>query len=122
MSQVIPWVKSIGQQGIVLELCGQLDTAYNTREEVDNSEQQMLVLQQKNQSFVVYYTEFEYSLIAADGVLWLNRVKRLFLESGFLKELRAALILVEKPENFEDYVAVVRRVAIDLEWGYSKGH
>ena len=46
----------------------------------------------------------------------------MFLESGFLKELRAALIPVEKPENFEAYVAVVRRVALDLERGHSKGH
>jgi hypothetical protein len=57
-----------------------------------------------------------------DRVLWPNRVKRLFLESGFLKELRAALIPVEKPKNFEGYVTIVRRVALDLERGYSKGY
>jgi len=50
-----------------------------------------------------------------DGVLWPNRVKRLFLESGFLKELRIALIPVEKPENFEGYIAIIRRVVLDLE-------
>jgi len=44
----------------------------------------------------------------------------LFLESGFLKELRTALIPVEKPEKFEDYVAVVRRVVMDLERGRGK--
>jgi hypothetical protein len=44
------------------------------------------------------------------------------LESGFSKELRAALIPVEKPENFEGYVTIIRRVALDLERGYSKGH
>jgi len=71
---------------------------------------------------VVYFTEFERSLIATDRVLWLNRVKRLFLESGFLKELRVALILVEKLENFEGYVTIVRRVVLDLEQGYSKGY
>ena len=120
LSQVTPWVKSVGQQGTVSELCGQLDAAYDTREEVDNGERQMLVLQQKNRSFAVYYAEFERSLIAADGVLWPERVKRLFLESGFSKELRAALIPVEKPEKFEDYVAVVRRVAMDLERGRGK--
>jgi hypothetical protein len=64
---------------------------------------------------MVYFTEFERSLIAADRVLWLNQVKRLFLESGFSKELRAALIPVEKPENFEGYVTIIRRVALDLE-------
>ena len=64
--------------------------------------------------------EFERSLIAADRVTWPDRVKRLFLESGFLKELRVALILVEKPEKFEDYVVVVQRVVMDLEWGCSK--
>jgi hypothetical protein len=54
--------------------------------------------------------------------LWPNWVKRLFLESGFSKELRAALILVEKPENFEGYVTIIRRVALNLERGHSKGH
>jgi hypothetical protein len=44
------------------------------------------------------------------------------LESGFSKELRAALILVEKPENFEGYVTIIRRVVLDLERGYSKGY
>ena len=44
------------------------------------------------------------------------------MESGFLKELRAALIPVEKPENFEGYVTIIRRVVLDLERGYSKGH
>src|SRR6266536_2643820 len=122
LSQVTPWVKSVGQQGTVSELCGQLDAAYHTREEVDNGERQMMVLQQKNRSFAVYYAEFERSLIAADGVTWPDRVKRLFLESGFSKELRVALIPVEKPENFGDYVAVVRRVAIDLERGHGKGY
>ena len=54
--------------------------------------------------------------------MWPNRVKRLFLESGFSKELRVALIPVEKPENFEGYVTIIRRVVLDLERGYSKGH
>jgi hypothetical protein len=71
---------------------------------------------------VVYFAEFERSLIATDGVLWPNRVKRLFLESGFSKELRVALILVEKPENFKGYITIVRRVVLDLEQGYSKGY
>jgi len=71
---------------------------------------------------MVYFTEFEHSLIAIDRVLWPNRVKRLFLESGFLKELRVALIPVEKPENFEGYVTIIWRVVLDLEWGYSKGY
>lgn len=122
LSQVTPWVKSVGQQGTVTELCSQLDATYDTREEVDSGERQMMVLQQKNKPFAVYFAEFERSLIAADGVLWPNRVKRLFLESGFSKELRVALIPVEKPENFEGYVAVVRRVALDLERGHGKGH
>ena len=120
LSQVTPWVKSVGQQGTVSELCGQLDAAYHTQEEVDNGERQMIVLQQKNRSFAVYYAEFECSLIAADGVTWPDQVKRLFLESGFLKELRVALILVEKPEKFEDYVTVIRRVVMDLEQGRGK--
>ena len=82
----------------------------------------MLVLQQKNRSFVVYYIEFKRSLIATDGVTWLDQVKRLFLESGFLKELRVALIPVEKPEKFKDYVTIVQRVVIDLEQGRGKGY
>jgi len=89
---------------------------------VDSGERQMIVLQQKNKPFTVYFVEFERSLIAIDGVLWPNRVKRLFLESGFSKELRIALIPVEKPENFEGYVTVIRRVVLDLERGYGKGH
>jgi hypothetical protein len=44
------------------------------------------------------------------------------LESGFSKELRTALIPVEKPENFEGYVTIVRRVVLDLEQGYGKGY
>jgi len=64
---------------------------------------------------MVYFTEFKRSLIATDRVLWPNQVKRLFLESSFLKELRIALILVEKPENFEGYVTIIRRVVLDLE-------
>ena len=71
---------------------------------------------------MVYFAEFECSLIATDRVLWPNRVKRLFLESGFSKELRAALILVEKPKNFKGYITIIRRVVLDLERGYSKGH
>lgn len=118
LSQVTPWVKSVGQQGTVSGLCDLLDATYDTREEVDSGERQMIGLQQKNRPFAVYYAEFERSLLAADGVTWPGRVKRLFLESGFSKELRAALIPVEKPENFEGYVAVVRRVALDLERGH----
>ena len=70
LAQVTPWVKSVGQQGTASELCSHLDATYDTREEVNNGEQQMMVLQQKNRSFAVYYAEFERSLIAADGVLW----------------------------------------------------
>lgn len=122
LSQVTPWVKSVGQQGTVSGLWGQLDAVYHTREGVDIGEGQMMVLQQKNRTFAVYFAEFERTLLAADGVMWPARVKRLFLESGFSKELRTALIPVEKPENFDDYVAVVRRVAMDLERGHSKGY
>jgi hypothetical protein len=57
-----------------------------------------------------------------DRVLWPNQVKRLFLESGFSKELRTALIPVEKPKNFEGYITVIRRVVLDLERGYGKGY
>ena len=41
----------------------------------------------------------------------------MFLEAGFSRELRTALVLVEKPENFENYIVVVRRVVIELERG-----
>ena len=41
----------------------------------------------------------------------------MFLEAGFLRELRTALVLVEKPENFENYIVVIRRVAMVLEQG-----
>jgi hypothetical protein len=121
LAQVTPWVKSARQQGIesVVGLFTILDASYDTLEEVDLGEQQMLGLQQKSRSFAVYFAEFERHLIAANGVLWPPRVKRLFLESGFSQELRTALIPVEKPEKFEDYVAVVRRVALDLERGRS---
>jgi len=44
------------------------------------------------------------------------------LESGFSKELRVALIPVEKPENFEGYVTIIRRVVLDLERGHGKGY
>jgi hypothetical protein len=33
-----------------------------------------------------------------------------------------ALILVEKPENFEGYITIIRRVVLDLERGHGKGH
>ena len=59
--------------------------------------------------------EFKRSLIAANRVLWPDRVKRLFLEAGFLKELRTALVPVIKPDKFRDYINIVRRVALDLE-------
>ena len=59
--------------------------------------------------------EFKRSLIAANRVLWPDRVKRLFLETGFLKELRTALVPVIKPDKFGDYINIVRRVALDLE-------
>jgi hypothetical protein len=74
---------------------------------VDSGKQQIIVLQQKNKPFTVYFVEFKRSLIATDGVLWPNWVKRLFLESGFSKELHTALIPVEKPKNFEGYVTIV---------------
>jgi hypothetical protein len=114
---VSPWVKNVLLHGVVdVEgIIGQLDGAYDTKEDINDGEQQMLVLGQKGRSFAVYYADFERSLIAADGVTWPDRVKRLFLESGFSRELRAALIPVKKPEKFEDYINVVRRVALDLE-------
>lgn len=121
--QVSPWVQMAITNGIldVEGLVDQLDAMYDTKEEVNDGEKQLLALQQKNRSFAIYFAEFERSLIAANGILWPDRVKRMFLESGFSKELRAALIPVEKPENFESYVAVVRRVAMDLERGRGIG-
>ena len=41
----------------------------------------------------------------------------MFLEAGFSRELRTVLVLVEKPENFENYIVVIRRVAMELEQG-----
>ena len=43
----------------------------------------------------------------------------MFLEAGFLRELQTALVLVEKPENFENYIIIIRRVVIELEQGRS---
>ena len=54
--------------------------------------------------------------------MWPDQVKQLFLESGFSKELCVALILVEKPKKFRDYVAIIQQVAINLERGHSKGY
>ena len=42
----------------------------------------------------------------------------MFLEAGFSRELRTALVLVEKPENFKNYIIVVRQVIMELERGY----
>jgi hypothetical protein len=41
----------------------------------------------------------------------------LFLKLGFNKELRTALIPIEKPTNYNAFVIVVRRVAMDIERG-----
>lgn len=122
--QVTPWVQMAITNGIadVKGLVEQLEAAYDTREEIDDGEKQLFALQQKNRHFAVYYAEFERSLIAANGITWPDRVKRMFLESGLSKELRMALIPVEKPDDFEGYVAVVRRVAMDLEKGRGIGH
>jgi len=101
--QVSPWVKTsvlhnvATVEGIII----QLDAAYDTREDINDGEQQMLVLEQKGRSFAVYYADFERSLIAADGITWPDRVKRLFLESGFSKELRTALIPVKNQRILE---------------------
>ena len=75
----------------------------------------MLSLQQKERPFAVYLAEFKRSLIAANRVLWPDRVKRLFLETGFSKELRTALVPVIKLDKFRDYINIVRRVVLYLE-------
>jgi hypothetical protein len=41
----------------------------------------------------------------------------LFLKSGFNKELCTALIPVEKPTDYNAFVIVVLRVAMDIERG-----
>lgn len=117
--QVSPWVAMATTNGMakLTGLIDQLDAAYNTREEVEDGEKQLWNLQQKSRPFVVFFAEFERLLIAANGITWPDRVKRMFLEAGFSKELRIALIPVEKPENFESYIAIVRRVAMELERG-----
>ena len=39
--------------------------------------------------------------------MWPNRVKHMFLEAGFSRELQTELVLVEKPENFKNYIIII---------------
>ena len=41
----------------------------------------------------------------------------MFLEAGFSRELQTALVPVEKPENFENYIIVIQQVVMELERG-----
>jgi hypothetical protein len=42
-------------------------------------------------------------------------MKKIFLKIGFLKELNIALISVQKPLKFNNFIIVVYRVIIDLK-------
>ena len=69
--------------------------------------------------FRIDNAEFERFLIVANKIMQPDRVKHMFLEAGFSRELRTVLVLVEKPENFKNYIIVIRRVVIELERGRS---
>jgi hypothetical protein len=76
-----------------------------------------MALKQGKRPFATYLANFKHSLLAADGLDWPNQIKRIFLETGFSKELSIALMPVQKPLKFNDFVTVVYRVAIDLKRG-----
>jgi hypothetical protein len=118
LKQISPWIKQINKDDrTMINLYRQLQDAFGTQDDSDDYSRRLMALKQGKRPFATYLADFERSLLAADGLDWPDQIKRIFLETGFSKELSTALVPVQKPSKFDDFVTVVRRVAVDLERG-----
>jgi hypothetical protein len=83
-----------------------LDEAYGDPDRVNTAKRTLAKLHQGNRDFVTYYAEFQRLIVDLD---WNDAVKRAALHRGLSEELKDILSTQDLPEDWANYVALVKK-------------
>jgi hypothetical protein len=83
-----------------------LDDAYGNPDHVNTAERMLAKLRQGNRDFVTYYAEFQRLIADLD---WNDAAKRAALHRGLSEELKDILSTQDLPEDWANYVALVKK-------------
>src|SRR6266576_632079 len=108
LNQLLPYVQNDNVNlADLAALVRILEDAFGDPDRVATAERELEKLQQKNREFSAYYADFQ-RLIAE--VQWNDHGKRYALSRGLSSELKAALVAVDEPQEFPEYVRMLQRV------------
>lgn len=98
------------------DLMKYLDSIYEDVTATSRAANALRTLRQKDtDSFAYFLTRFEQTIAKAGGGGWDDAVKIVFLEGALNEQLRRALVTVQLPTGFSDWVQRVQEVAGRLE-------
>jgi hypothetical protein len=83
-----------------------LDEAYGDPDHVNTAERTLAKLRQGNQDIITYYMEFQRLIADLD---WNDAAKRAALHRGLSKELKDILSTQDLPEDWANYVTLVKK-------------
>jgi hypothetical protein len=83
-----------------------LDEAYGNHDHVNTAERTLAKVCQGNRDFIMYYMEFQRLIVDLD---WNDTAKRAALHCGLSKELKDILSTQDLPEDWANYVALVKK-------------
>jgi hypothetical protein len=92
----------------------QLDVAFADPQAQERAITKLNKIRQGKQSFREFLSEFEETLLKADGWDWVDRVKIGYLKAALSKELRDRLVTVKLPDTFKEYCDEVRQIADNM--------
>ena len=118
LSQITSWVKSIRTHTDVRvrDIIAQLCLVYEDSQLTERVTQRLNSLrQEKKKSFTDYSTRFDHTLLEAEGLLWTDQVKRIFLINRLSMELRRALVTTSLPALYEVCCSVLHSVSVSLK-------
>ena len=118
LSQITSWVESIRTCADVRvrDIIAQLHLVYKDSQLAERVTQRLNSLrQEKKKSFTDYSTRFDCILLKAEGLLWTDQVKRIFLTNRLSMKLRRALVTTSLPASYKACCSVLHSVSVSLK-------
>jgi hypothetical protein len=117
-SRIHPWIdyaEGKTDEFTEVKFFEQLDIAFADPQAEERAVTELNGMRQGRRPFRDFLSDFEKTLLRANGWDWVDRVKIGYLKAALSKVLRDRLVTVKLPDKFKDYCDEIRHVADNMQ-------